>query len=203
MEGSLAEELYSETLRLSHVELDIASASNYKQSDLNDSIEDVWDDDDLDGEWQKTSKQFNTIGYREGLLAAKEASAQEGFNIGFKESVLDGYKLGVVRGVTSVVACLPDGIKVKLVETQEKRNKLQSLHESVHSLSTTDALKLFHDSILTRKTAQQSENADSSSDVPRLQDQSSECNLLGKYFGELQSLLRESPAIEVSLAIDQ
>jgi len=40
------------------------------------------------------------IGYRDGLIAGKEASAQEGFNIGFKQSVLDGYSWGVVRGVT-------------------------------------------------------------------------------------------------------
>lgn len=40
------------------------------------------------------------IGYRDGLIAGKEASAQEGFNIGFKQSVLTGYNWGLVRGVT-------------------------------------------------------------------------------------------------------
>lgn len=39
------------------------------------------------------------IGYRDGIIAGKEASAQEGFNIGFKESVLGGYKWGLVRGI--------------------------------------------------------------------------------------------------------
>lgn len=43
---------------------------------------------------------INQIGYRDGLMAGKEASAQEGFNIGFGESVFVGYKWGLVRGVT-------------------------------------------------------------------------------------------------------
>ncbi|KAJ6702904.1 PROTEIN YAE1-like protein [Salix viminalis] len=38
--------------------------------------------------------QFHTIGYRDGLMAGREASA------GFKQSVLVGHNWGVVRGVT-------------------------------------------------------------------------------------------------------
>lgn len=33
-------------------------------------------------------------------MAGKEASAQEGFNTGFSESVFVGYKWGLVRGVS-------------------------------------------------------------------------------------------------------
>lgn len=40
------------------------------------------------------------MGYRDGVIAGKEASSQEGFNIGFKQSVLVGYNWGLVRGVT-------------------------------------------------------------------------------------------------------
>lgn len=40
------------------------------------------------------------MGYRDGLLAGKDASVQEGFNVGFKESVFIGHRWGVVRGVT-------------------------------------------------------------------------------------------------------
>ncbi|KAK9282731.1 hypothetical protein L1049_010951 [Liquidambar formosana] len=219
MEGSLADELYSETLQLSNVKSDPTSIVDSKQSDSNDCDgDDLWHDDgslwdgsseeldkssDLDREWQRRRNQFHTIGYRDGVIAGKEASAQEGFNVGFKESVLLGYNLGLVRGVTSVLACLPDGLIEKLVETQEKRNKFRCLHESVHSLSTTDALKLFHDEITTNKTVEQSENADSSSHSAGLQDHSSRCSLLGKYSEELQSILHESPAIEVHLALDQ
>ncbi|KAL3829776.1 hypothetical protein ACJIZ3_018578 [Penstemon smallii] len=55
---------------------------------------------DMDREWQKRRNEFNTIGYRDGIIAGKEDAAQEGFNIGFKESVFIGYKWGSVRGIT-------------------------------------------------------------------------------------------------------
>ncbi|KAA8537302.1 hypothetical protein F0562_027011 [Nyssa sinensis] len=172
MEGSLADELYSETLRLSNVNLGQTSTVNSKQCDSNDCDGDWWHEDgsswadsneeldkasDLDREWQKRRNQFHTIGYRDGLTAGKEASAQEGFIIGFKESVHVGYNWGLVRGVTSALSCLPDELKEMLLETQEKRNKLRGLYESVHSLSTADALKLFHDDILMNKSVEQSE----------------------------------------------
>jgi len=44
--------------------------------------------------------EYFQIGYRDGLTAGKEASAQEGFNIGFKESVVAGCNWGLVRGIT-------------------------------------------------------------------------------------------------------
>eukprot|EP00257_Ricinus_communis_P024582 XP_025011996.1 uncharacterized protein LOC8284403 isoform X2 [Ricinus communis] len=141
------------------------------------------------------------IGYRDGLLAGKEAIAQEGFNAGFKQSVLLGFDWGLVRGVTSAFACLPDGLKEKLIETPEKRNKFLALYESVHSLSTTDALKLFYDDIVSKKAAEQSEHATASSDTAGLQYKISDC-ILGNYGGELQSLLIESPAIDSHIRVD-
>uniref|UniRef100_A0A803LR77 Essential protein Yae1 N-terminal domain-containing protein n=1 Tax=Chenopodium quinoa TaxID=63459 RepID=A0A803LR77_CHEQI len=39
-------------------------------------------------------------GYRDGLSAGKNVAAQEGFNQGFKDSVMIGNKWGIVRGVT-------------------------------------------------------------------------------------------------------
>lgn len=127
------------------------------------SIEDndnFWDDEahqdnlntnsvlDLDREWQARYKQFHTVGYREGLLAGKETSAQLGFNNGFKESVLVGYNFGKVRGITSLFAILPEHVKGKLVETSEGRTKLEALHGKVSSMSGKDALKLFHEDVL-------------------------------------------------------
>lgn len=127
------------------------------------SIEDddiFWDDEshqdnlntnsvlDLDREWQARYKQFHTVGYREGLLAGKEKSAQLGFNNGFKESVLAGYNFGKVRGITSLFAILPEHVKGKLIETSEGRTKLEALHGKVSSMSGKDALKLFHEDVL-------------------------------------------------------
>ncbi|GMP55151.1 hypothetical protein CsSME_00020058 [Camellia sinensis var. sinensis] len=124
----------------------------------------------------------------------KEASAQEGFNLGFKESVLAGYNWGLVRGVTSALTLLPDGLREKLVETQEEKDKFQSLYESVHSLSTTDALKLFHD--MSKRSVEQIDSNEASSNV----DQS--FNILQNYSGELKSLVLKCPAIEVNLVLD-
>lgn len=106
-------------------------------------------------------------------MAGKEASVQAGFNIGFNESVFVGFDWGRVRGVTSALACLPDGLKERIVETQEKRTKFSQLYESVSSLSTTDALKLFHDDF-SSKNLRQSDGAGCISPRLNSHDQSSE-----------------------------
>lgn len=116
MKGSLAEELYSESLKLPKLELDSASNAENKVSDFQDSERDhslheddsFWDgsdqelekSSDLNRAWQRRREQFHTIGYRDGIIAGKEATVQEGFNIGFRESVSVGCKWGMVRGVT-------------------------------------------------------------------------------------------------------
>ncbi|XWS46900.1 hypothetical protein CRYUN_Cryun14cG0107700 [Craigia yunnanensis] len=127
------------------------------------------------------------IGYRDGLIAWKEASAQRGFNSGFKQSVSVRYNWGLARGVTSTLACLPDELREKLIEKQEKRNKFHELYESVNALSTTDALKLFHDDILTKKAREQSEPSGAGVSVGGSQEQSSNSDSLGSYTIEVQS----------------
>ncbi|XP_028114114.1 uncharacterized protein LOC114312120 isoform X3 [Camellia sinensis] len=227
MDRSFADELYSETLRLSNGELGPISSANDEQNGSYDregeraikrkgavlllyhELDQLSHDDgslwgsspeehdslsDLDREWKRRHDQFHTIGYRDGVTAGKEASAQEGFNLGFKESVLAGYNWGLVRGVTSALTLLPDGLREKLVETQEEKDKFQSLYESVHSLSTTDALKLFHD--ISKRSVEQIDSNEASSNV----DQSS--NILQNYSGELKSLVLKCPAIEVNLVLD-
>ncbi|CAL5391804.1 unnamed protein product [Camellia sinensis] len=210
MDRSFADELYSETLRLSNGELGPISSANDEQNGSYDhELDQLSHDDgslwgsspeehdslsDLDREWKRRHDQFHTIGYRDGVTAGKEASAQEGFNLGFKESVLAGYNWGLVRGVTSALTLLPDGLREKLVETQEEKDKFQSLYESVHSLSTIDALKLFHD--ISKRSVEQIDSNEASSNV----DQSS--NILQNYSGELKSLVLKCPAIEVNLVLD-
>lgn len=112
MGGSFAEELYSSVgnSRLSNEELGPSSSGNILDCDGDELHDDgsVWDgfsdglekSSELDREWQRRHDQFHTIGYRDGLIAGKEAAAQEGFNVGFKQSVMVGYKWGLVRGVT-------------------------------------------------------------------------------------------------------
>ncbi|XP_062094729.1 uncharacterized protein LOC133800713 [Humulus lupulus] len=210
MKGSFAEKLYSESLKLSKIELDSTSSAQNQVLDSLDSNQDasLLDDDsswngsdveldkssDLDREWQRRRDQFHTIGYRDGVIAGKEAAAQEGFNIGFKHSVSVGYNWGVGRGVTSALALLPEGLKEKLVETEEKRTQFQKLYKSVQSLSTNDALKLFNDTVVAKRNTEEVGNAEISST-----EQCSDRNQLERYYKELQSLLLGSPSINVQL----
>lgn len=97
----------------------------------------------------------------------------------------------------SALACLPDTLREKLIETQEKRDKFRGLCDSVNSLSTIDALKLFHDDIMSKKVVEQSEPVEAGVSAGGLQEQSSTSGSLGKYTAELQSLLHESPKIKI------
>ncbi|MFS7973637.1 putative essential protein Yae1 [Helianthus anomalus] len=185
MDRSIADELYS-GISESKVELDQPSVHCIKQSHPVDGEDEEWCGDDpssdLDREWQRRKNQFHTIGYRDGLLAGKEASAQQGFNIGFKESVLVGFNLGLVRGVTGALNCLPGELSEKIIESSETRKKFHQLYESVNNLSTTDALKAFGDDLSKREVKQ---------------DGQTDCSVLDSCYRQLQSLVAESPAIEV------
>jgi hypothetical protein len=77
------------------------------------------------------------------------------------------------------------------------------LYESVHSLSAVDALRLFNDDIVAKKALEQSENAEDSSHVACTQEQRSDCSRLENYFGELQALLSESPALKVHFPVEK
>ncbi|KAI4384636.1 hypothetical protein MLD38_002759 [Melastoma candidum] len=203
MEGSFAEEIYSESMRSSsRVDSSRAPAAGSDPDDFDG----VWEDEEswneserLDREGRARRLQHYNIGYRDGVVAGKEASAQEGFNAGVKQSVGSGYKLGLVRGVTTVLHCLPDALKAKLVESDECRVKIARLYESVQSLSTSDALKIYANEIMGGKTSQPgSSSADVCSSLDGL-SVTSQPSVLTSYFEELQSLLVQSPGIEVRL----
>ncbi|KAH0862727.1 hypothetical protein HID58_079938 [Brassica napus] len=101
-------------------------------------------------------EKFHMLGYRDGISAGQEAAAQEGYNVGYKESVLAGYKFGIVRGVSSALAFLPDDLREKLIDEQETRDKFRKLHGSVHDLSTEAALKLFYGALTTKQGEEKS-----------------------------------------------
>uniref|UniRef100_A0ACD5XDE9 Uncharacterized protein n=1 Tax=Avena sativa TaxID=4498 RepID=A0ACD5XDE9_AVESA len=111
--------------------------------------DDIWDDAailDRDGAHRKN--QFVKMGYRDGIVEGQKDAAQEGFNIGFKQSVHVGYKWGLVRGITSALDSLPDSLKEKLLLDDQRRGKLKDLHNSVQEISSDRALQLFHKSIV-------------------------------------------------------
>jgi Essential protein Yae1, N terminal len=41
------------------------------------------------------------MGYREGIMEGREGSAQEGFNVVFRQSIGVGKTWGLVRGITT------------------------------------------------------------------------------------------------------
>lgn len=92
------------------------------------------------------------------------------------------------------MASLPGGLKEKLVETEETRNKFQQLHESVQSISSADALKLFYED--QRKKSLKQEAAEPSSTETDQNNQSRHVGVLENYHVQLQSILHESPLVE-------
>ncbi|XWS61200.1 hypothetical protein CRYUN_Cryun07bG0105300 [Craigia yunnanensis] len=68
---------------------------SFNETDIQAEEGSLWGDSDkeldkasLDREWQKRHDQFHMIGYCDGLITGKEASAQQGFNIGLSNQFL-------------------------------------------------------------------------------------------------------------------
>ncbi|WOG91081.1 hypothetical protein DCAR_0310329 [Daucus carota subsp. sativus] len=214
MASSITDELYSDILEQSSAVMGSKSTSVANHLNSSDCLGDVlWNEDgsswngsdndvekpsDMDREWWRRRDQFHTIGYRDGLIAGKEASAQEGFNTGFSESVFVGYKWGLVRGVTSALASLPGAAGKMLVKSEEKQNKFLQLHKSVDSISTSDALKLFRDDKC-NKLEKERAPAVPTSQKDKEPVAGSNDNLLETLFEDIEALIFGSPALEVNL----
>ncbi|KAI3448836.1 hypothetical protein Pfo_005501 [Paulownia fortunei] len=98
MQGSMANDLYSDILQQSSVELYKGSTAAQKDDNLH-----YIETSGIDREWERRRDQFHMIGDLDGLIAGKEAAAQEGFNIVIKDPVHIGYSWGLVGGITSFV----------------------------------------------------------------------------------------------------
>ncbi|EES04224.1 hypothetical protein BDA96_03G459000 [Sorghum bicolor] len=165
-------------------------------------LDDVWEDvsdsprhaNTLDREWIHRQNQFQKMGYRDGITEGQKDSAQEGFNVGFRQSVNVGYKWGLVRGVASALASLPDSLKEKLVPDVQHRGKLQDLHNSVHEISADDALQMFHESLC--QSNRPSEG--SGSHVTSTSNGATESNRMESLSKDLVLLLHECSDIKVS-----
>ncbi|CAM0885161.1 unnamed protein product [Alopecurus aequalis] len=137
------------------VESSPSSPSRQKEVDLHDNSDgaaagdDVWDGDDiLDRDWTHRKHQFAKMGYREGITHGKKDVAQEGFSVGFGQSVHVGFKWGLVRGITSALDSLPNSLKEKVLLDDQRKGKLKDMHNSVQAISANGALQLFHETIL-------------------------------------------------------
>ncbi|CAL5094637.1 unnamed protein product [Urochloa decumbens] len=162
--------------------------------------DDIWDDasdspghaSNLDREWIHRQNQFHKMGYRDGITEGQKDSAQEGFNVGFRQSVNVGYKWGLVRGVTSALASLPDSLKEKLVPDAQCRRKLLDVQSSVQEISADDALQMFHESIC------QSSYPSEETHVTSTADGATESNRIKSISNDMAVLLHECPDIKVS-----
>nr|CAD1828349.1 unnamed protein product [Ananas comosus var. bracteatus] len=210
-EGTSAnhEDLRNLMTSLAELSMETASFTEHNQRERHDNGSDdcfgedeIWgdaSDDDvnhgtaLSREWEWRHNRFHTMGYRDGITEGKQASAQEGFNIGFKQSVLVGYKWGLVRGITSAIASLPENLREKLVPKSEIRKGFENLHTSVQTISTTDALKMYHKSIAASEAGQSSDHSEQ-----KLQDEDSNANKLETLSNDLILLLHETPEIKIT-----
>ncbi|KAL9262818.1 hypothetical protein AKJ16_DCAP24570 [Drosera capensis] len=130
-------------------------------------------------------------------IIGTNASLQQGFDEGLKESVSVGYRWGLVRGITSAFACLPDQLKAQMVDTEENRREFTFLGKSVRSVSSKDALKMFNENILMKKESEKQRGDD---EEPH--DQSSGRVSLESYSQRLELLLEKSPAIKIHRETD-
>ncbi|KAJ0232781.1 Essential protein Yae1 [Hirschfeldia incana] len=194
--SNFAKELYGESLELSKPEssLGLGTLENGDGSFYGSSDEETSEAYSMNKDTENRREKFHTLGYRDGVSAGQEAAAQEGYNVGYKESVLAGYKFGIVRGVSSALAILPDELREKLIDEHETGDKFKKLHSSVHDLSTESALKLFYGALTTKQGEE-----GSGSSLGSGSGSVSATNDLGSYITELSSLLEKSPKIKVRL----
>ncbi|KAG2314741.1 hypothetical protein Bca4012_065550 [Brassica carinata] len=203
--SNFAKELYGESLQLSKPgteSLGFGNLENVDGSFYGSSDEEPSEAYSMNKDTENRREKFHMLGYRDGISAGQEAAAQEGYNVGYKESVVAGYKLGIVRGVSSALAFLPDGLREKLIDEQETRCKFKKLHGSLHDFSTDTALKLFYGALTTKQGEEKSGEKGSGSSFDSGSGSGvAATNDLGSYVTELSSLLEKSPKIEVRLDI--
>ncbi|KAI6121024.1 hypothetical protein EDD16DRAFT_1725270 [Pisolithus croceorrhizus] len=93
--------------------------------------DDPWDEDPHyahQAAWQNLSTQFTNSGYRQGIIAGKEASLQEGFDVGFANAGTPiGRELGALRGVASALVSFLSSINTTPAELDEARAIATSL----------------------------------------------------------------------------
>ncbi|XP_038988733.1 uncharacterized protein LOC103714664 [Phoenix dactylifera] len=168
-----------------------------------DLSNDILDDDSshasvLNREGRCRLNKNHTMGYRFGITAGKEASAQEGFNVGFRQSVHVGYRWGLVRGITSALAGLSDSSKEKLVKKFENRERFLNLDKSVQAISANDSLKMYYNSILQNGSVHSQDHSEGDQQVASLTDEDSNSNKSENLYKDLISLLNDASEINVN-----
>ena len=69
---------------------------------MNDWLCDDSDERDMFGlEWSKMQREFNVLGFREGMSDGEERGLQDGFNKGFKAGSAIAMEWGQLQGITT------------------------------------------------------------------------------------------------------
>ncbi|KAK4372373.1 hypothetical protein RND71_007757 [Anisodus tanguticus] len=99
----------------------------------NELYSDIFDMSNLQSSLRSTINSGNTDSHeknRDGIMAGKEASAQEGFNVGFRDSVYVGYNWGLVRvsrSTTEMLKVFHDYLSKKSEESGKNDNSSSCL----------------------------------------------------------------------------
>ncbi|KAH7885099.1 hypothetical protein F5I97DRAFT_1882473 [Phlebopus sp. FC_14] len=104
-------------------------------------VDSPWEEDPQaecasEAHWSKISAEFTNSGYREGIIAGKEASLQDGFNAGFADvGVPLGRELGNLRGMVSALMSFlaarnPDPGSLELGNARDISSKLSHIRFS-------------------------------------------------------------------------
>ncbi|KAI6005375.1 hypothetical protein EDC04DRAFT_1009729 [Pisolithus marmoratus] len=95
------------------------------------SDDDPWDEDPRYAQhaaWQSLSTRFTNSGYRQGIIAGKEAALQQGFDLGFANTGAPiGRELGTLRGIASALVSFLSSINATRAELDEARDIAASL----------------------------------------------------------------------------
>ncbi|KAF3336786.1 Yae1 domain-containing protein 1 [Carex littledalei] len=183
---------------------DDQSNSKVNTGEDNPEVE-IWGDDsdedsnhgsNLSREWNWRHNRFHTMGYREGITEGKEVSAQEGFTVGFRQSVRVGKKWGLVRGITSAVASLPESSVEKLIPNIEIRERLKEIQKAVQAISSDNAQRIYNETIQKGDFLTSMDSNDHSEEIYCSKVDSSS-NKLESHYKELHQLLCDNPEIKV------
>ncbi|KIJ59468.1 hypothetical protein HYDPIDRAFT_100642 [Hydnomerulius pinastri MD-312] len=89
-----------------------------------------------EADWAKISTEFTNSGYREGIIAGKEAFLQEGFDAGFADvGVPIGRELGNLRGVVSALASF---LSAKSPEGSPELDEARDISSIISSIRFSD-----------------------------------------------------------------
>ncbi|KAH8550593.1 hypothetical protein BGW37DRAFT_497558 [Umbelopsis sp. PMI_123] len=88
-------------------------------------------------EWEKMNEVHGNEGYKDGIVAGKDITIQEGFNKGYKEGVALGRQFGKLRGIASTLLVYYTQVQKDVLDSA-LIEKLIQLHNELSTLGVED-----------------------------------------------------------------